>query len=712
MSENNSSKRALAQSKRRGARPGPRPLPLSPRNARVALAAGWTLLAAALGSVGVGIAQNSVPQQEVRCEVEGGLPYGVTQASVDAAMAQNPVRSRELLVVRVVRGPMPDAQRFGRVPINADALVSLNAPTDRIGPLASSAPSRGNAVSAILERDGQAPAVSKLSRELDRVLRQNVDAGNGPTAVVQVARALAEGQPGRAWQEPGGWLLVGVGLGSAGGGCLLLGWPRRASGIKRRTVSRSSAAAQADREPQDPATDLPALLEELALRWERMPRGIPGINQERLGAELKRLRKASTAVTSWASQAEAGGTRAALPEATARKTEAAMEPLRQRLNTLQDQLGAAAQHPTLLQPDGADASPADSSADNTASNTADSSVDGLASGSASEDPARRLLSDAARLAAQTRLILGDGPVVLTPAAPDRASGTPSRRANPTPSRRGNPTPSGRGNAGPRPIASRSPSLQPRGERMVRWSLQSLAAAAVGGAAVIPAVLVGYGAELPESSGDQRVERVSIQGDGLTLNQGQVLEVLDQARFPRPQHLVIRVDPAPELVERAVTDSLKNNPDSVESRPRSGREYLVPTSLLPKQTALLRAASPELFDPQTGQLARDTTVVGLWRLADGRLATNMTLTSVAAGPHTGSMPSVGPTRDVGRVVDASAVDWLLGGLETSWPEAAAREQLAHPAVPADATGWVVFGSATVLSLAILRRRYPGPPAQEH
>ncbi|RKW70085.1 hypothetical protein [Galactobacter caseinivorans] len=719
----------------------PKPPPLSPRNSRLALVTGWTLAAAALGSLGVGLAQNAAPQQEVRFQVEQGLPYGVTQASVEAAMAKSPVRSREPLEIRVARGPMPDAQRYGRVPISADAFVTLDAPTDRIGALSSSAPSRGNAVSALQDTDGRAPSVSELSRELDRVLSQNLDTGNGPTAVVQVARALAEGQPGRAWQEPGGWLLVAVGLGSAGGTSLLMGWPRRMSGSSRRmpgslrrngsgvtaridsTLSPGSSGAvgarsteQKGQVAQDPATDLAPLLEELCFRWERLPRGIPGMDQDRLGADLKRLRRAGTAVESWATEVRAGNQRAgnqragsqrvseqqpALPAATVRKVELAIEPLRQRLKTLRDQLGT--EGISTSGPTGGSTS---------------GSADRPKDGTSTDDPARRLLASAAGLAAQTRGLLGDGPAAATPAASGTGNPAPSRKGNPAPSRRGNPAASRRGNpaaSGRGSAVSRSAASRPakplRGERVVRWSLQSLVAAAVGAVAVIPAILVGYGAEPPESAGDQRVERVSIQGDGLPLDQDDVLRVLDEARFPRPQHLVIRVDPAPELVKRAVADSGKDGPEAGGASSRSGREYFVPTSLLPTQTALLRTASPELFDPQTGQLTGDTTVVGLWRLPDGRLATNMTLTSVAAGTQTASMPGVGSSRDFGLVVDPSNVDSMLGRLETSWPEAAARESLTHPAVSADATGWVVFGSATVLSLGFMRRQYPDRTAKE-
>lgn len=642
-----------------------KPLPLSATGARGARVLGWTLLAAATASVGVGVAQPLLPQHEVRFEVAQGLPYGVTQASVDAAMASHPVRSREQLTVQVALGPMPQAQRDGRVPLRADALVSLVAPNNTIAPLDAPAQSRGDAVSSVQETDGGSSTTSDLSRQLDRVLERNLDAGLGPTAVVQVGRVLAESQPGRAWAEPGGWLALALGLGSAGGAGLLLGWPRRPGQRRRAETVRADGVSETDGGAGAAGlAGLAPLLEEIGLRVERMPRGIPGVDEQRLLADAKRLRKAAAEVRSWEGRRTAasgeelasGTSPEELPAATVRLVESALQPLRQQLATLQ----------RLVDP-AADASRA-------------------AAEHQSEGPGQRLLADAAWLGSEARRLLGTGPV--NPAAPP----SPTSASSST--------------------STRGPAAVARRQRAARWSVQALAAAAVGGLVTIPVIAFGYGTQAPESSGGQSVERVSIQGEGARVDQAEVLKVLQEARFQRPQHLVLRVDPAPDLVESAVKASANDEQNREAAQRRlSTQRYFVPTSLLGTQTALARAQSPELFDSQTGQLVPDTLVVGLWRLADGRLATNMTLSSIPAGSQSSVMAAVGSLSGTGTVLEADLLKYELAGLERDWPRAAALGPLVAPAVPADATGWVVFGGATVLSWAALLRRYPDRSRQE-
>lgn len=656
---------------------------------RALLAAAWVVVGAAVASAGLGVAQPLLPHHSVRITVADDLAYGITQSSVDAALAELPVSARRQYTLQVLAGPMPSDERRGRAEIDADAVLRITAPVETVPSKGSPRATRGEAVA----RDRAANPSRVSSGELmgypvESVLEKNLDAGHGPYAVVAAARRLTEVGPGHAWEVPDGWLTLAAGLGSAGGALLLAGWPRRGERQARRRLAGNAPSGSPGRvdaltaDPQDPRalrSALPLLLTEILARWERVPHGLTGLNEDDLGRQRTELRHTIIAVSEWAAAQPPTRLRSEL----ARRTERTLEPFEERLRTIRRSLGTGA---AALDRDDAAAAVVPSEHAGTGAKDADPRA--LDDAEVVDSPrSRELLGTLQRLVGETRSLLGTMPVDLSLPRRERPRARALRSTRP---------------------ATKIPSAGAKGPvaTLLASSWKPLLAAGIGAVALFPALMMVPGSLDPaEEKGRSGLERVIVDGGGTELSEESIRSVAKGRNFERPQTLVVHVDEATAPAQRAATEVIALRGDQATRR-YSAVEVPLASGNLPTQLAAVRAAHPELFDPATGELHRDVLVVGFMRLETGDLLHSVTASGVVYPTEFGKVPGT-EYHDEGRIYRPEDASGVLGSLWRNQAEASARSEEPVVPVPLAATGWVVFGSTTALSLAALVRWAPGP-----
>jgi hypothetical protein len=152
----------------------------------------WLALAIAFAWVGVLLAQfgaarvNSQPDAPITFIVEGELPYGITQESVDAAAQAHGALSREPFMIQIVDRPLEwDEREHGELPEGVDVLFSVYIdPAD----VDLSLPSRNSVAIADAESTDIDYSEATSIRE---TFLNNLTMGHGPSAVVGAALTAA-----------------------------------------------------------------------------------------------------------------------------------------------------------------------------------------------------------------------------------------------------------------------------------------------------------------------------------------------------------------------------------------------------------------------------------------------------------------------------------------------------------------------------------------
>lgn len=214
---------------------------------RMTTAVGWaalgTLLLSSLLGIWGYVTLTAQPQHTVQITVDEGLPWQITQATVDAAMADSPVRSWEPVTLRVTDQYFTTAQQRqqeGTEGFGADLILSVHP-----DPLSSGLSSREETNSGVAAhpemptfwRDYGGPA-----DEVARLYRANLGVGQGPSGVVAAARHIGELTYSGAPRVPAAWIAWTGGTAAA---ALLLGtvWVRlhRRDAEVRRAFQRGQA---------------------------------------------------------------------------------------------------------------------------------------------------------------------------------------------------------------------------------------------------------------------------------------------------------------------------------------------------------------------------------------------------------------------------------------------------------------------------------------
>lgn len=136
------------------------------------------------------------PRHTVRIEVAEGTPFGISQASVDAVVAQRPVRSWEPMTLRVTDEHLTLEQSFRGQGLPEGVDVLLSTQTERFSTRHrdldyDERPEKDAAGAGI--RPGLGLDEDTADRfDLERMYHAGLGAGQGPTAVVNVARAMGE----------------------------------------------------------------------------------------------------------------------------------------------------------------------------------------------------------------------------------------------------------------------------------------------------------------------------------------------------------------------------------------------------------------------------------------------------------------------------------------------------------------------------------------
>lgn len=186
----------------------------------------------------------ALPKHTVQISVDEGLPWGITQANVDAAVAEEPVRSWQPLTLRVTdefftydqQSRQQETEQFG-----ADLVLSIQ-PDDLTSGLDFSSQDRSG-VAAHPDMPRRWSETDGPGRAAGRLYANNLSVGRGPSGVVATARDMGESTYTGAPRVPAAWAA-----GTAGTGALTLltavVWVR----LRRREseVRRAFQRAQAD----------------------------------------------------------------------------------------------------------------------------------------------------------------------------------------------------------------------------------------------------------------------------------------------------------------------------------------------------------------------------------------------------------------------------------------------------------------------------------
>ncbi|MCK6091582.1 hypothetical protein [Micrococcus endophyticus] len=187
------------------------------------------------------------PRHTVRIEVAEGTPFGISQATVDAVLAQRPVRSWQPMTLRVTDEHLTFEETFRGegLPEGVDVLLSTR--TERLGAQrpdldASERPERDAAGVGI--RPGLGLDEDHADRhDLKRMYLAGLGAGQGPTAVVNVARAMGEASYAGPARVPA--LHLGLALPALAGALVataLWARARRRQADVRRALDRGRAS--------------------------------------------------------------------------------------------------------------------------------------------------------------------------------------------------------------------------------------------------------------------------------------------------------------------------------------------------------------------------------------------------------------------------------------------------------------------------------------
>lgn len=222
----------------------------------------WTAVAAIIMAVatamlgiraGVAIHQANVPPAyEVEVVVEGEHGYNISQQSVDAELAGNPVRSAiPLTLVATDRLLTGDEALRGEVPENQ---IVLSTRLDAPQPGTSQAAQRFSGVGMDRELAGSEDEHGQLSYEVEKSFSKNVSVGHGPKAVVAAAHTAAVVLDDSTTSSAIFWFAV-VGLSAMLTAACLAGALR----FRSRWASRHRRLAAAQRKLARVVLDLEAL---------------------------------------------------------------------------------------------------------------------------------------------------------------------------------------------------------------------------------------------------------------------------------------------------------------------------------------------------------------------------------------------------------------------------------------------------------------------